>query len=499
MSEFIHNKTSGNLVTVLIGLIILSFMFTGYQAFENGGSSNTIAKVGSYSVSPQEYEQEYRRQIEFFKQMFGGELSAKQIEAMKIKESTLRNLIQKKLMLKLSNEVGLYPSESDIKREIKALPYFQTNNQFDIERYKGLLAANKLTPQEFEEDVKNQMKLKALTELNPTYPVSEGYFSDLQKFRADKLDVDVITFSRDSIRKHINVTNEEVTKFLADSTNKNRVVSMYNERKASIEKPEEITARHILVTTNDKAEEAAKTQIEKIAKEVNASNFAKMADKYTEDPSGKGKGGALGSFPKGAMVPEFEKVAFSQKIGTVSAPVKTQFGYHIILVEKKTPAVVSKIEDYQDKFARELIQKSKTEEIKNTTVQLSNDLRKALDANNDKEVKALLAKYEITMKKADVNRVDGISNGANLSTENMKEIFSGDLSKSKVVLVDDGSTINILKTYPQVKAAVTADTAKLASDTASLKNVLGKKMMEGIIKKLEKDTSVKIFNNMIAE
>jgi peptidyl-prolyl cis-trans isomerase D len=499
MSDFIHNKTSGFLVTSLIGILILSFMFTGYQAFEQGGaSSNAVAKVGEYSVSRQEYEQEYNRQIEFFKQMFGGEISAKQIEAMKIKESTIRNLVQRKLMLKLSSEVGAYPSEEEVKNEIKNLPYFQTDGQFDINKYKGLLAANRLTPQEFEQDVINQIKMKGINDLSPEFPISEAYLSDLNKFKADKLDIDLISFTKDSVRKHVAVTPEEVTKFLSVETNKNRILSMYKERKGSLDKAEEVTARHILIKTDNKSEAEAKTQIEKIAKEVNAANFAKTADKYTEDPSGKGKGGSLGSFARGAMVPEFENVAFTQKVGTVSAPVKTNFGYHLILTEKKTPAVTSQLSDYQEKFAKEVIQKEKVEEIKKLTVSISNDLKKALESGNDKEVKKIVDTYTLSQKKADVNKVDGVSTGANLTAAHMAEIFSGDLSKSKVVLADDGSTIYMIKTYPKAAAtAPAANAAKVAEETASLKNVLSRKMMEGLIKKLEKDTKVKVFSNMV--
>ena len=80
----------------------------------------------------------------------------------------------------------------------------------------------------------------------------------------------------------------------------------------------------------------------------------------------------------------------------------------------------------------------------------------------------------------------------------MAEIFSGDLSKSKVVLADDGSTIYMIKTYPKAAAtAPAANAAKVAEETASLKNVLSRKMMEGLIKKLEKDTKVKVFSNMV--
>ena len=69
MSEFTKNKTTSIFVTLLIGIIVLSFMFTGYQSFQQGGGSpGAIGKVGDLSIKSEEYQQEYNRQIEFYKQ-----------------------------------------------------------------------------------------------------------------------------------------------------------------------------------------------------------------------------------------------------------------------------------------------------------------------------------------------------------------------------------------------------------------------------------------------
>lgn len=87
-------------------------------------------------------------------------------------------------------------------------------------------------------------------------------------------------------------------------------------------------ARHILVDSEDKAIELKK-EIE------GGASFADLAKEHSSCPSGK-SGGDLGEFGKGDMVPEFDKVVFGDlPVGTVSDPVQTQFGYHLIQVEKR--------------------------------------------------------------------------------------------------------------------------------------------------------------------
>lgn len=88
------------------------------------------------------------------------------------------------------------------------------------------------------------------------------------------------------------------------------------------------SARHILVASKQECENL-KTQIEK------GGSFAELAKKHSKCPSGQ-RGGDLGSFSKGQMVPEFDKVVFSAEVGKVQGPVQTQFGYHLIEVTNRT-------------------------------------------------------------------------------------------------------------------------------------------------------------------
>eukprot|EP00548_Thalassiothrix_antarctica_P001676 CAMPEP_0194135652 /NCGR_PEP_ID=MMETSP0152-20130528/5755_1 /TAXON_ID=1049557 /ORGANISM="Thalassiothrix antarctica, Strain L6-D1" /LENGTH=162 /DNA_ID=CAMNT_0038831991 /DNA_START=108 /DNA_END=596 /DNA_ORIENTATION=- len=91
------------------------------------------------------------------------------------------------------------------------------------------------------------------------------------------------------------------------------------------------TARHILVKSENKAKDIKKQL------QTGSSEFASLAQEYSTCPSGK-KGGSLGSFSPGTMVPAFDKAIFSPdaKVGEIIGPIETEFGYHLILVDKRT-------------------------------------------------------------------------------------------------------------------------------------------------------------------
>ncbi|MDA0997105.1 MAG: peptidylprolyl isomerase [Proteobacteria bacterium] len=94
---------------------------------------------------------------------------------------------------------------------------------------------------------------------------------------------------------------------------------------------EQITASHILVSTDGREPEAAKSQIEAIRDQIaGGADFADIARAKSDCPSG-GQGGDLGSFGRGAMVAEFEAAAFALDVDAVSGIVETDFGYHLIL------------------------------------------------------------------------------------------------------------------------------------------------------------------------
>ena len=129
---------------------------------------------------------------------------------------------------------------------------------------------------------------------------------------------------------------------------------VYDDAAAKQTSEEEISARHILVPTEDEAKAALK-------RVKGGENFAKVADEVSKDPGSKG--GDLGWFTKDRMVPEFGEAAYKLKKGEISDPVKSQFGWHVIKLEDRRRKPFPSFEEVKTQVAQYVAQKSQSELI----------------------------------------------------------------------------------------------------------------------------------------
>lgn len=151
-----------------------------------------------------------------------------------------------------------------------------------------------------------------------------------------------------SIRKlmepRVEVTDEEIETY-------------FEENKEAFNVEEQVEARHILV-------EDEKTANEIVQKLEDGEDFAELAKEYSTDEGSGALGGDLGFFTRGRMVPEFEEKAFSLKVGEISEPVKSEYGYHIIEVLDKKEAKDAVFEDHVVEIREKLFEdKMQTEYV----------------------------------------------------------------------------------------------------------------------------------------
>nr|WP_322789375.1 peptidylprolyl isomerase [Terrisporobacter mayombei] len=142
--------------------------------------------------------------------------------------------------------------------------------------------------------------------------------------------------------------------------------AFFEAQKQNFSKPETASAKHILVDTEEKAND--------ILGKINTGevSFEDAAKEHSSCPS-KDAGGDLGSFGRGQMVPEFEEAVFNMNKGEVSQPVKTQFGYHLIKLEDRKESILPEYDEVAEEVGKTLlyqkqgeVYQQKLNEVKNT-------------------------------------------------------------------------------------------------------------------------------------
>lgn len=208
---------------------------------------------------------------------------------------------------------GIAITSADIDREIAAMG--PQGQQYNNPEGREALLEQLINKKLFLADA-----AKNLYEYDPVFK------AELQKIKEDLLANFAITKSVEGVK----VTDEDVKKF-------------YDENKASLLSGEKVSASHILVDSEEKANE--------ILKEINEGKieFADAAKEHSSCPSSQ-QGGSLGEFGRGQMVPEFDTAVFSMQVGEIKGPVKTQFGYHLIKLDAKNEAKEIAFEEIKEQL-----------------------------------------------------------------------------------------------------------------------------------------------------
>ncbi len=166
-----------------------------------------------------------------------------------------------------------------------------------------------------------------------------------------RLEKEILTqATMNKVLSEITITDKEIEEF-------------YNANKERFAEQAKVSAKHILVDS----EELAK----KIKEEITSGEitFEDAALKYSSCPS-KEQGGNLGEFGKGMMVPEFEKAAFEAELNEITAPVQTQFGYHLIKVEAKHDAQIKELSEVKEVVTQQLMQQQQEKKYMDTIKEL---------------------------------------------------------------------------------------------------------------------------------
>ena len=383
MLKFLRSKKQSKVILVLLGAVILVFVFWGMWTGGGGGAPDIVAKVDGKAIKTVDYQKAYRKQLEQYRNLLKGQMSDDVLEQLNLRERTLNSMINRALIVKEAKRKGVKLTDSDLQSTIQNIPDFQVDGSFNKERYRAVLQANRMMPNEFEEGFREDLIIQraqegVIKDLSVTDEEVKRLFTvENRKVNLNYLAIDAATFE-----KTVKVTDEEAASYLEENKAAFRVPaklkavyaslffkdlvkeakvpeadikSYYEENIATFEIPKEVKASHILIRpskeTDDKEkgdEEARKRGEEILGQLKEGKDFVSLAKKHSEDPGSAKRGGDLGYFKRGDMVKPFEEAAFSLKTGEMSGLVKSDFGYHIIKVTDVKEARTLPIKDVKD-------------------------------------------------------------------------------------------------------------------------------------------------------
>lgn len=372
MLTTIREKTKGWIAGIILALVTVPFALWGINAYFEGAGRVNVAEVNGTEISVDSYRRNLDEQRRSLQRMFGRGVDPRLFDTPTFRQQVLDSMIDDLLFVGEVENQGYRANSADLARQIRSVPQFQRDGQFDPKLYEALVRNDGRDIRSYEaglqqnfvlrqaqsgfdesvlltpSDVESLLKLQAqqreatIAMLRPARlrgrvqvsaaDIEQEYQANASRYTTpERVRVEYIRLAASDLSAGIHISEEDVRKAMAETT-------------ASLAGKEERRGRHILIKLQSgadaKTEQAAMAKIQTLrAKLVSGADFATLARQNSEDPGSAAQGGDLGFVGRGVMVKEFEQALFALKKAELSEPVRTSFGLHLIqLTDIKKPS-----------------------------------------------------------------------------------------------------------------------------------------------------------------
>ncbi|MFT4178090.1 MAG: peptidyl-prolyl cis-trans isomerase [Thermomonas sp.] len=388
MLQTLRDKTSGWIATLILGLLIIPFAFFGMESYMSQQVETHAARIAqppswwqsaprvwplTYLWTTREIDSAaYRQRLEALRmqarEQQGDAFDPQAFESVENKRKIIDAMIDEEVMRMTSERSGIVIGDAQLREAIQAIPDFQVDGVFNLDRYQLLLASQNppQTPVTFQARMRESLQMGLI----PQRLVNSGLVTDveidrLMRLLGEQRDVSFVMMppapvddapvmpaeieawykananayrSPESVRvEYVEVNAATLPMPVLDEA---ALRKRYEEQRSKYASAEQREVAHIQVQVAADASEAQKKAAEAKAKELAAkarapgADFAALAAANSDDAGSKDKGGDLGWLAKGSMPGAFDDAAFALKAGEVSGPVKSDFGWHIIKVKQ---------------------------------------------------------------------------------------------------------------------------------------------------------------------
>ncbi len=375
MFDFVRKHTKIMMVLMFL-LIIPSFVLFGIDGYNRMGDSDVaVARVAGVDITQAQWDRAHKAEADRVRASMP-DVDAKLLDSPEARYATLERLVRDHVMTHAVVQSRLLTSDARLARFLQEDPGIaalrKPDGKLDMDRYRQLAASQGLTPEGFENSVRQDLSKQQIDaavrasgfavpavadialeaffekrEIQLLQIESASYFSKIAPTEADidafykanqtmfqaaeQVDLEYVVLDIETVKKGIQIAESDLKAY-------------YEQNVARLSGNEERRASHILINAPKDApaqeRERAKAKAGELLKKVKAApnSFADVAKAESQDSGSAAKGGDLDFFQRGAMVKPFEDAVYTMKSGDISEVVESDFGYHIIkLTDIKTP------------------------------------------------------------------------------------------------------------------------------------------------------------------
>ncbi len=362
---------------VLVFVLLVFFEWGGYSRIQTGDLA-AAATVGDESISYGEFQNAYQRLEARYRQAFGDNYNPDLAKQLNLPKQALDQAIDNRILLMEAQDVGLTVTDEEIRKEILRVPGIkdESGKFIGTEQYTRWLRSMRMSPDDFETSVGDELLLRKLYGvLAATLYVSDTAVEQAYRDQTERTKIRYLELPADQFAD-LEVAPEELEAYYADHRSdyelpERRVVdylmvdtvklrreieipaeelqAYYDDHQDEFTRDEQVRARHILFQVNaERTDEQAREDLAAVRRRIEGGeDFAQLAQELSEDEGSASRGGSLGFFGRGQMIPAFEEAAFDAQVGALVGPLKTDFGYHLIEVQDHRPGGLQPFDEVQ--------------------------------------------------------------------------------------------------------------------------------------------------------
>jgi peptidyl-prolyl cis-trans isomerase D len=403
---------------VVAVFVLLVFVDWGAGGSGPGSVTDAAVRVGDTVVSRDEFLGQMRRFEQQYSQQFGE--SWEEIKGqVNLFDETLAYFTNRTLLLAEAEQAGIHVSDQELRDDIKNAAVFQDENGDFVgsDAYQRILRGYfQMTPQQFERSRGEDLAIGKLTAMmrRGVYVGDADVERSIRRER-ELADFDAIMLPYERFLSEVSITEDEarahyeasaadyhreqqrVIRYLVVETSRLRrqlpvedaeLRAYYDDHLDEFVEEEQAQAAHVLIRLAADADVEAQAEAELRAQGVaqiarSGGEFAALAEKHSDDPGSKDKGGDLGWFGRGRMVPEFDEAVFNAKPGEIVGPVRSQYGFHIIKVDGFRPERQRPFEDVVEQVRFRVLEGRAAVEAEKRARELARRLEESPPADDD--------------------------------------------------------------------------------------------------------------------